>query len=122
MNKAYYFPMSGLYLQAFTDCLVQDWRGYVDLFACLLPGWAEKELSFTNMRTLGGALVSGWWNDGEFEVGIQPGTTRTIRVRVSRPGVRVMVHGHADGPGSFPGNEVVELRFNGTAPITLMSD
>lgn len=119
LRKAYYFTMSGLYLQAFTDCLVQDWRGYVDLFPCLLPGWAEESLEFRGVHARGGIVVDGCWNKGTFEVELRPHGTRAVDVRVSAPGARIEVTGHASGPDSFESGQVVSLAFDGDAPIKL---
>jgi len=119
LRKSYYFTMSGLYLQAFTDTLVQDWRGYVDLFACLLPGWDEGEIAFHGVRARGGVIVSGEWRKGSFTVRLDPDGAESVSVRVSRPRVAVRASGQADGPAEFPGNEVVELTFDAARPITL---
>ncbi len=117
--RAYYFTMSGLYLQGFTDTLVQDWRGYLDLFACLLAGWAEKEFAFHGFRVRGGVVVSGQWHDGSFRVTLAPGAAKTVRVRVSRPGITVAAEGQASGPARFNAREVVEFEFNDDVPIVL---
>ncbi len=123
LSKAYYFTMSGLYLQAFTDCLVQDWRGYLDLFACLLPRWLDQTVSFHGFRARGDLTVSGAWSAGRLAVTIVPGqrAASSLRVRVSRPGVTVAASGQSSGPARFAGDDVVELGFAGRAPITLSS-
>ena len=124
-NKAYYFTTSGLYLQAFTDAILQDWRGYVDLFACLLPGWELKSFRFAGLRARGGVEASGRWSCGRFRVTLRPNRApapdgrgkargelpRSIRVCVSRPKANVRAAGQADGPDEFRGGEVVELAF-----------
>ena len=119
LHAAYYFTMSGLYLQAFTETVVQDWRGYLDLFACLFPGWEEQELAFHGLRGRGGAAVSGWWNRGTFEVTVVPGAARSQRLRVARPGLAVSARGQATGPASFAGGEVVEFAFEPGVPLVL---
>ena len=122
LSKAYYFTTSGLYLQAFTDTLLQDWRGYADLFACLLPGWETKRFSFAGWRVRGGAAISATWNRGRFKVVIRPKKAESIRVRISRPDITVTATGQASGPAEFPGNTIVEFTFNGRKPITLASN
>lgn len=119
LRKAYYFTMSGLYLQGFTDTLMQDWRGRLELFPCLLPGWEGKEFSFAGFRARGGLRVSGQWQAGEFRVTIKPAGAASVKLSVSRPGVEVRASGQATGPGRFAGGEVVEFDFNGDAPIVL---
>lgn len=107
--KSYYLPMMGLYLQAFTDCLVQDWRGYVDLFACLLPGWETQRLSFSGIRVRGGIVVSGRFAKGSFTVRLKPRKAQSVKVRVSLPGARIEVRNSETGPSVFDGGQVVEL-------------
>jgi hypothetical protein len=120
LMKAYYFPMSGLYLQALTDCLVQDWRGYVDLFACLLPEWVERGVRLHGFRARGGVAVSGELQRDRLAVTLTPSAdARSVRLRVSRPGLKLRASGHASGPAQFAGDEVVELGFAGATPITL---
>ncbi len=119
LKKAYYFTTSGLYLQAFTDCLVQDWRGFVDLFACLLPGWAERSLGFEGLRARGGVILSGAWQQGGFEVTLRPAGATSVRLRVGRADARVHATGQATGPADFAGMQVVELTFDAENPIVL---
>jgi hypothetical protein len=119
LSKAYYFPMMALYLQAFTDCLMQDWRGYVDLFACVLPAWEKKRLAFAGLRARGGVEVSGKWRAGAFEVTLKPRGAKSVKVRVSRQGALVHASGQAKGPGEFACNQVVEFMFAGRKGIAL---
>jgi hypothetical protein len=121
-HKAYYFTTSGLYLQAVSDALVQDWRGYVDLFACLLPGWDEREFSFHGFHARGRVAVSGRWQAGRFEVTLLPHGESSVRVRVSRHAARITATGQADGPSSFDGERVVQLFFDGSKPIVLRGE
>jgi len=117
--KAYYFPMMALYLQAYTDAIVQDWRGYTDVFACIQPEWKTKSFSFHGIHTLGGTIVSGEWNNGQFEITIEKGNSEFIDVRVSQPVSKINVTGQSQGPSSFKGNETVKLRFDGKKEIIL---
>jgi hypothetical protein len=120
LMKAYYFTMSGLYLQAFTDCLVQDWRGYVDLFACLLPAWVERGVRFHGLRARGGVAIDGELRGSRLSATLAPlADASEVRLRVSRSGLRIRASGQASGPAEFAGDEVVELAFAGARAITL---
>jgi hypothetical protein len=118
--KAYYFPMMGLYLQAFTDCIVQDWQGYTDIFGCLLPAWQDSTFSFHGLYTLGGVSVNGKWEKGNFEIMLHPGKTNNIVLQVSQE-TTIRASGHKKGPYRFSGNEKVAFVFNNKAPIKLTS-
>lgn len=118
LNKSYYFPMCGLFLQGFTDTLAQDWRGYLDLFACLLPGWEDERIDFHGFHARGGVVASGTWNKGRFSVTLRPRGASSVRVRVSQP-AEIAAEGQALGPDFFAGNEVVELTFKSRTPIKL---
>jgi hypothetical protein len=121
LRKAYYFPMMGLYLQAFTDCIVQDWRWYLDLFACLPAGWRQKRFSFAGIRVRGGVEVSGRWNKGRFSVRLKPHGAKQVSVRVALPGVTVAAKNQAQGPARFPGEETVTLEFARSRSVELRS-
>lgn len=118
LPKSYYFPMMGLYLQTFTDALVQDWRGYTDLFACLLPGWEQKHIAFHGIQS-GGVEVSGRWDNGQFEVTLTPVSANTLSLRVSRDLHAITANGQKKGPATFSGNQVVSFEFFGTQPIVI---
>lgn len=117
LHKSYYLPMSGLYLQAFTDCLVQSWRGYVDLWPCLLPGWEKQRITFRGIRALG-VLVDGTWNRGRMKVVLRPRGAESVTVRVSPDG-RVTASGYAGGPGEFEGGTDVTFEFAGRRSVEL---
>jgi len=123
LSKAYYFPMSGLYLQAFTDCLVQDWRGHLDLFACLLPHWRSQSLTFHGLRSRGDLTVSGSWSAGGIHVVIQPGerAADTLRLMVSQDLKDLTASGQVDGPMPLQGHHLHTLRFKERLPIVLTS-
>jgi hypothetical protein len=113
LSKSYYFPMSGLYLQAFTDCLVQDWRGHLDVFACLLPQWRSGSVSFHGIRARGDLTVSGSWDAGRIHLAITPGknSPEKIQVRISQPLERLVVVDAAGAPPQASGNQIFEVHF-----------
>jgi hypothetical protein len=121
LSKAYYFPMSGLYLQAFTDCLVQDWRGFIDVFACLLPCWRDRGISFSGLRARGDVILSGSWNAGMVQLLIVPGkrSPPKIQIMISQPCAHLRISGHDSGPDHIAGGEVVELGI-GSEPIIIL--
>ncbi len=119
LKLAYYFPTQGLYHQAYTDAVVQDWRGYTDIFACLLPEWKKETLSFKGIRVSGGAAISGEWNNGNFIVNITPGWEKDIEVRISQDVKGIKAAGQKQGTDSFNGNEVVKFTFDGAYDIQL---
>ncbi|MGK7395489.1 MAG: hypothetical protein ACNS62_13010 [Candidatus Cyclobacteriaceae bacterium M3_2C_046] len=119
LNLSYYFPTQGLYQQAFTDAVVQDWRGYIDLFATLLPEWKTQGLSFHGIVVDGGAEISGNWKDDHFKVSIKPGFTENIELQVSQQADHIHASGHKEGPDHFEGNQRVTLTFDGDTPIVL---
>ena len=119
MNKSYYLPMTGLYLQTFTDALVQDWRGEVDLFACILPEWEEKELTFYGIRTLKGITVSGIRNKDGFKVQLDPGQAQNVILKIHHHGDGIKAGGQKQGPAVFSGHESVPFVFEHGTPIHL---
>lgn len=118
-NKAYYFPMHGLFMQAFTDVLVQDWRGYVDLFACIFDNWKDQTFSFRGLRTLGGISVDGRWDKGRIKIVLHPNGVKTVKVRVSSDCGMLQAIGQKNGPVSFPSADIVSFVFHGDQTITL---
>ena len=120
LNKSYYFPMMALYLQMYTDALVQDWRGYVDLFPCLLKGWADSEFSFQGITVLGGASVDGEWKKGKFRVTLLPTDfSQEIVVRVTPEVGTIKATGQKEGASTFQPGEVVRFTFNELDVIVL---
>ena len=119
MNKSYYFPMMALYLDTFTDAIVQDWRGYTDLFACLLPEWQGLPLTFKGIRTAQGITVSGYLKGQEMNVIIQPSGAKDADIRVSGKWKHLSADGMKDGPSIFEGNQVVHFVFDGAKAIRL---
>jgi hypothetical protein len=119
LNKAYYFPMMGLYLQTFTDALVQDWRGYIDLFPCLLTGWEAEKISFHGIYTKNGVKVSGSWDNGQFNVTLTPTYAKKIKLRVSRELNDIRIYGQDKGPDIINGNVLYDFSFREDEPIVI---
>ncbi len=119
LHLSYYFPTQGLYQQAFTDALVQDWRGYIDLFAAVLPQWEEQTIAFKGLTAAGGVTLEGEWDNGGFQVIIYPGNKEEIEVRVSRDIEGISATGQKEGPVDFDGNQKVSFVFDGKEPIVL---
>ncbi len=119
LKLAYYFPTQGLYHQAYTDAIVQDWRGYTDIFACLLPEWKNNDLAFKGICVTGGATVSGNWNKGNFTVNLTPGWKKEIEVRISQDVKNINANGQQEGPKTFNGNQVVKFVFDGANDIVI---
>ena len=119
LKLAYYFPTQGLYQQAYTNAIVQDWRGYADIFACLLPEWKKEKIAFKGLRVTGGAKVSGQWDNGSFSVTLSPGSKKEVEVRISQNIKGITATGQKEGPESFNGNEIVRFTFDGDKEIVL---
>lgn len=119
LKLAYYFPTHGLYQQAYTDAVVQDWRGYTDIFPCILPVWENERLAFKGLRVSGGATVNGSFVDGSFEVELVPGWAKETRLRVSRDIRGITVEGQKEGPGLIDGNQVYDYVFDSVNPIRI---
>ncbi len=83
LATAYYFPTHGLYQQAYTDALVQDWQGYVNIFACLVDAWNIAPLIFKGLYTLNGVSVEGIWDNGKIDVLLHPNGTSNIKIKIS---------------------------------------
>ena len=119
LRNAYYFPMMALYLQMYTDALVQDWRGYVDIFPCLLKGWDKSSFAFHGIHVTGGAVIDGTWNNGKFKVTITPGTEKDIMLMVTPEAGRINAKGQENGPASFRSGEQTMFTFSGSRAIVL---
>ncbi|MDD6210755.1 MAG: hypothetical protein PUB21_09150 [Bacteroidales bacterium] len=119
LSKSYYFPMMALYLQMYTDALVQDWRGYVDLFPCLLEGWGKDKFSFHGIHVKDGAIIDGRWDNGKFEVTILPGASAAIELMVTPETGTIRAEGQKEGPATFKSGEKVTLAFKDAKPIRL---
>lgn len=119
LNLAYYFPTHGLYQQAFTDAVIQDWRGYIDLFPALLKRWEKDPLVFKGLTLRGGIKAEGKWDKGNFKVTLNPGNKEEFKLRVSRDIENIHANGQKKGPDTFAGNQLVSFTFNGEKPIMI---
>ncbi len=118
-NKAYYFPMHALFMQGFTDMLVQDWRGYVDLFACVFDEWKDQSFSFAGIHTLDGISVDGNWDHGRIKIVLHPNGAKTVKLRISSDSGMFQAVGQKHGPASFRSGDIVSFVFSGSQAITL---
>ena len=61
------FTLEGLfgYCDALQEMILQDHQGYLHLFPAIPDSWKEKEVSFKNLRSYGGVLVSAKFEKGE---------------------------------------------------------
>jgi hypothetical protein len=109
-KKSYYFTVHGLFLQALTDAVVQYCRGPSDLFGALLPEWEHGRIEFAGLRTDGGVSVSGYFDNGSFDVELMPSMDVEMPVRVSRPVTGIEI---GDGTAAVrtDGNAEVTWRF-----------
>jgi hypothetical protein len=120
LHLSYYFPTQGLYQQAFTDALVQDWQGHTELFGCMLQNWRDDRVAFRGLHTLNGVSVDGEWNRGKIRVKLTPSGNRTaIRLRVAGLNGMIRTEGQKGKTDRFVAGEIVELAFEGDRPIVL---
>lgn len=119
IDLSYYFPTQGLYQQAFTDAVVQDWRGFTEIFATVLPEWKRQGIEFKGLVVKGGFTIDGRLKGDEMEVTLHPGFEEYIELQVSQPFEKIKVTGAKEGTSEFRGNEKVKLYFNGSEPIKL---
>ena len=77
------FTMEGSY--AFCDSihvmLMQDHMGYLHLFPATPIDWQEKEIAFTNLRSIGGLLVSAK-KKGDNVYGVKLKTNKQLNVKI----------------------------------------
>lgn len=119
IHLSYYFPTHGLYQQAFTDALVQDWQGFTDLFATVFPEWKEKGVSFKGLVVKGGAIIDGEMKGDKFSITIHPGWEEFIELKVSQDMKNIKATGQKEGPDTFSGNEKVRFEFDGKEPVII---
>lgn len=119
LHTAYYFPTHGLYQQALTDALVQDWQGFTDIFACMLPGWKDKRFAFKGIYTSGGVSVDGVWDNGKFRITLYPNGAEKLDIRVSEGQSDVKVKNDKNGLKSFNPGEIVTIGFEASEPVIL---
>ncbi len=119
-NKSYYFPMMALYLETFTDAVVQDWRGYTDLFGCMLPEWKDQKLSFRGIHTAQGISLSGYVKGQEMKVTVEASGATEFDIMITGDLSGIRATGMKSGPKEFNGNKVVHFVLNGQDPIILI--
>ena len=119
LHLSYYFPTQGLYQQAFTDALVQDWQGYTELFGCIIDGWKQERVAFKGLYTLNGVSVDGYWDSGKMRVVLNPNGADHVRIMVSTAEGTIQAKGQKDGVDGFLPGEIVEFAFEGEQPIVL---
>ena len=119
IHLSYYFPTHGLYQQAFSDALVQDWQGFTELFATVLPEWKEKGVSFKGLVVKGGAIIDGEMKGDEFQVTIHPGWEDYIDLKVAQDVENIEATGQKVGPETFNGSEKVRFEFDGEEPVII---
>ena len=119
LSKAYYFPMMALYLQMYTDVLVQDWRGYTDLFPCLFKDWEKTKFTFHGIHVNGGTMIDGAWDNGKIQVTLTPLGAHTIELHVTPAIGTIRAEGQKEGPATFEPGERVLFTFDGEKSIRL---
>lgn len=119
MNKAYYLPMQALFMQGLTDMLIQDWRGYVDLFAGIFDEWKDRSFSFAGIHTLDGISVAGSWDRGKIRIILHPNGVKRLELRVSSPLGLLQALGQKEGPATFKSGQNVNFLFDKNTPIMI---
>lgn len=69
------------YCDALQEMLMQEHQGYVCVFPAVPDKWKDKKISFTNLRSYGGVLVSAKWNGALKEIVLRSGKNQTIRLK-----------------------------------------
>ncbi len=107
-KKPYYFTVMGLYLAALNDCVVQDCRGFIDIFPALLPRWNDKDIYFENMHMCDGLIISGKLINEDCKISIICRHHQNIKLRIGQAGTYVAVLGPNEKV-EFAGGEIIEL-------------
>lgn len=121
LNTAYYFPTHGLYQQALTDALVQDWQGYVELFACMMEEWKTQKISFKGLYSLGGVSVDGHWDNGKFSVIIHPNGAGSVQLKISTVTGTIQISGDKNEIRLCKAGEKILLDFLDNQSIQLFN-
>jgi hypothetical protein len=121
LSTAYYFPTQGLYQQAYTDALVQDWQGYIEVFAALMPHWKNKTFSFKGITSLNGVSVDGSWENGKIRLLLHSNGAKHIDLKVSSVSGNISVKGDANDMGAFRAGEIVRLEFEADRTIEIIN-
>ena len=69
------------YCDALQEMLMQEHQGYVCVFPAVPDKWKDKKISFTNLRSYGGVLVSAKWEGDLKEIVLRSGKNQTIRLK-----------------------------------------
>lgn len=77
------FTMEGsfAFCDSIHEMLMQDHLGYLDLFPATPIDWQEKEIAFTNLRSIGGLLVSAK-KKGDKVYGVKLKTNKQLNVKI----------------------------------------
>ena len=116
---SYYFPTHGLYQQALSDAVVQDWQGFTDVFACILPQWKSQRFSFKGLYTLKGASVDGVWDNGSYRIVLNPNGADELPIRISGGTGDIRVSGAKNDVRTIQAGEKIVVVFDGTNPVVL---
>ncbi|TVQ11167.1 MAG: hypothetical protein EA361_12995 [Bacteroidetes bacterium] len=122
LSTAYYFVTHGLYQQALSDAIVQDWQGFVDIFSSILPQWADQRFSFKGLYTLHGVSVDGVWDNGHFRIVLNPNGASELPLRISRGTRKIKVSGAVNDPETIEPGEKVVVVFDGNNPVIIRND
>ncbi len=70
------------YCDALHEMLMQDHQGFLELFPAIPDEWAPREISFENLRSVSGTLVSAATKHGVLQsVTLTANTARTLRIK-----------------------------------------
>lgn len=69
------------YCDALQEMLLQEHQGYIHLFPAIPQDWAEEELSFQNLRSYGGVLVSARKKGTQVCAMLSTEMDRSVRVK-----------------------------------------
>ncbi|WP_373497169.1 glycosyl hydrolase family 95 catalytic domain-containing protein [Aquiflexum sp.] len=117
LHTAYYFVTHGLYQQALSDALVQDWQGFADIFATVLPQWENRRFSFKGLHTLKWVSVDGVWDNGHFRIVLNPNGAQELPLRISGGKGNIKVTGARNDISSIKTGEEVLVVFEGDNPV-----
>lgn len=69
------------FCDALQEMLLQEHQGYIHLFPAIPDDWVERELSFENLRSYGGLLISAVKKGGTISMSVRAPKTTLIRVK-----------------------------------------
>jgi len=109
----------GLYQQAITDALVQDWQGYTEVFASLIPKWRNQHFSFKGLYTHNNVSIDGTWDNGKFYLKLKPNGAAKITIKISLPQEEKLMITGSENLTNAVSNELLELEFDGNTKIEI---